>query len=171
MTVGPGQREISGDEAGPHPMIVRNGEGESRLWGKGSLVTTKLTAEDTRGALGITHFQAVEGERGPRHVHTREDEIFLVGDGEIVMSVGDLTETVLGGGILFLPRGIPHSYRVVSAAASFYVITTPGGFERFFATAGYPPEMGEDAPVGENWSVKRTHEFAERLGLGLIWSE
>lgn len=73
--------------------------------------------------------------------------------------------------MLFLPRGIPHSYLVESEAARFYVITTPGGFERLFSEAGYPVQPGNSAPVGDAWSVDRTVEFAENLGLGMIWGD
>ncbi|MCX4526925.1 MULTISPECIES: cupin domain-containing protein [unclassified Streptomyces] len=145
-------------------------EDRSRLWGKGSVVTTELTAEQTGGVLGVTRFQALKGERGPRHTHSLEDEVFLVNSGELVMTLGDQTFEVSGSGALFLPRGIPHSYLVESATADFRVITTPGGFERFFSLAGYPVSLGENAPVGDKWSVDRTQDFAERLGLGLTWS-
>ncbi|GAA3748976.1 cupin domain-containing protein [Streptomyces tremellae] len=152
-------------------MVRRDGEGVARLWGKGSVVTTKLTADETGGALGVTHFDAVRGERAPRHTHTREDEIFIIEGGEVHLTVGDATETVRGAGVLFLPRGIPHSYLVESETARFYVITTPGGFERFFSETGYPVRPGRTAPVGEAWSVNRTTEFAERLGLGVVWGK
>ena len=157
--------------AGRSPIIRRDGEGTSRLWGKGSVVTTKLSAEETGGALGITHFSAVLGERAPRHMHILEDEIFIIEGGEVRLTVGDRTETVEGAGVLFLPRGVPHSYLVESETARFYVVTTPGGFERFFSQAGYPTGLGKSAPVGESWSVDRTVEFAESLGLGIIWGD
>lgn len=153
------------------PLVRQGSEGTARLWGQGSLVTTKLTAEETGGALGITHFTAKSGERAPRHIHTLEDEIFLVGGGVVRLDAGDTTVTIDGSGVLFLPRGIPHSYRVESETAHFYVITTPGGFERFFTTAGYPTALGADAPVGARWSAARSQEFAESLGLGLTWCE
>ncbi|MFJ3825049.1 cupin domain-containing protein [Streptomyces nodosus] len=135
------------------------------------MVTTKLSAEETGGALGITHFSAVQGERAPRHAHTLEDEIFIIEGGDVRLTVGDRTEIVNGAGVLFLPRGIPHSYLVESETARFYVVTTPGGFERFFSQAGYSADLGKSAPVGESWSVDRTVEFAENLGLGVIWGD
>ncbi|GGY05517.1 cupin domain-containing protein [Streptomyces minutiscleroticus] len=135
------------------------------------MVTTKLSAEETGGVLGITHFSAVAGERAPRHTHTLEDEIFIVEGGEVLLTVGDRTATVNGTGVLFLPRGIPHSYLVESETARFYVITTPGGFEKFFSETGYPVHLGSAAPVGESWSVDRTREFSANLGLGLIWND
>ncbi|WP_254552665.1 cupin domain-containing protein [Kitasatospora sp. MMS16-BH015] len=147
----------------------RDGEGVSRLWGRGSLVTTKLSAKETAGTLGISHFEAIEGERAPRHLHNLEDEIFIVEGGQVRLTVGEETETLSGSGLVFLPRGVPHSYVVESPKARFYVITTPGGFERFFSEAGYPTDLGNAAPVGDRWSVDRTQEFAHNLGLDLIW--
>ncbi|MER5479750.1 cupin domain-containing protein [Streptomyces sp. NPDC002734] len=156
---------------GRSPVIRRDGEGTSRLWGKGSVVTTKLSARETGGLLGVTHFSAVAGERAPRHTHTLEDEIFIVEGGQIRLTAGERTEVVEGAGVLFLPRGIPHSYLVESETARFYVITTPGGFERFFSEAGYPVRTGTSAPVGASWSVDRTVDFAEKLSLGVVWGE
>jgi quercetin dioxygenase-like cupin family protein len=156
---------------GRSPVVRRDGEGISRLWGKGSVVTTKLSAAETGGALGITHFSALRGERAPRHTHTLEDEIFIIEGGEVRLTVADRTEIVNGAGVLFLPRGISHSYLVESETARFYVVTTPGGFERFFSEAGHPARPDKSAPVGDSWSVDRTVEFAENLRLGIIWGD
>lgn len=153
----------------PVPAIVPTDPSRSRLWGVGSIVTTCLTAEESAGALGITHFAAKSGERAPKHIHTLEDEIFMVRGGQVVVTAGDETSTITGAGVVFLPRGIPHSYLVESDTADFYVITTPGGFEKFFAEAGYPLDLGAAAPVGDRWSPARTQDFAEQLGLGLLW--
>ncbi|MGW5263217.1 cupin domain-containing protein [Microbispora sp. NPDC004025] len=171
MTIRPhGQAPaLPGAEAGPLPAILREHDGHARLWGRGSLVTTKLTAEDTRGTVGVTHFRAVRGERAPRHIHTFEDELFVITGGTLTVSAGDRSEVVDGSGVLFLPRGIPHSYQVESDSAQFYVITLPGGFERFFMNAGYP--VDDTALVGDRWSVARTREMSESLGLGLVWCE
>ncbi|WEH36700.1 cupin domain-containing protein [Streptomyces sp. AM 4-1-1] len=143
----------------------------TRLWGQGSVLTTELTAAQTGGVLGVTRFEAVCGERGPRHVHSLEDELFIVGDGELVITVGERTQGISGAGALFLPRGVPHSYEVLSRTATFRVVTTPGGFERFFMVAGFPVGGDEQPPTGARWSVQRTKEVAERLGLGLTWCE
>ena len=43
---------------------------------------------------------------------------------------------------MFLPRDIPHGFRVVgTSSARFLVLTTPGGFE------GFVMEGGEPAPT------------------------
>ena len=45
----------------------------------------------------------------PPHVHSREDEAFLVVDGEIEVTVGDEAIVVPAGGFAFTPRGVPHT--------------------------------------------------------------
>jgi quercetin dioxygenase-like cupin family protein len=151
------------------PIILHPGEGHARLWGQGSTITTKLTAADTGGALGLTVLHAASRERAPWHIHTREDEIFLVICGEVFTAVGDESAVLTDGGVLFLPRGIPHRYEVRGDRAEIYILTVPGGFERFFLTAGYP--VGPAAKVGEQWSVSRTKGIAAQLDLGMQWLE
>lgn len=140
----------------------------SRLWGRGSVVTVELTARETGGVIGVVRFRAVRGERAQRHVHTREDEIFLINDGEMRMTLGERAQ-VHGAGALFLPRGIPHSYEVLSPTADFCVLTTPGGFERFFQAAGFPLELADEAPIGDRWDPARVRDMADMLALGLSW--
>jgi mannose-6-phosphate isomerase-like protein (cupin superfamily) len=69
----------------------------------------------------------------PLHVHRDEDELFYVVEGEHVYQVGDDEHTVGPGGVVFAPRGVPHSQRrVVPGAGRQLVLTTPGGFDGFF---------------------------------------
>jgi mannose-6-phosphate isomerase-like protein (cupin superfamily) len=85
----------------------------------------------------------------PRHVHTHEDELFYVLDGEHVIEVGDEELHVGPGGTVFAPRGIPHAQRrVVPGEGRLLVLTTPGGFDGFFrelAAADAAGTLGPDA--------------------------
>lgn len=158
------------DRPAVRPVVLGPGEGHARWWGRGSRATVKLTAAETSGALGMTLIEAVAGERAPRHIHTREDEIFILADGATFVTLGENSRLLEAGGVLFMPRGIPHSYEVRTPSANLYVITLPGGFEQFFLNAGY--RVGErSTPAPEDWDVSRTHRIAEEIGLGLQWCE
>jgi len=80
------------------------------------------------------------------HIHTREDEVFLVLEGEGVFWVGDQRQQVSAGGVAFLPRGLPHAYRMTSDHFDVITLCTPAGIEEFFRAAGWdlskskPPE-------------------------------
>jgi glyoxylate utilization-related uncharacterized protein len=70
----------------------------------------------------------------PPHVHSREDELFLVVDGRVSFFVQGTWTEVRPGTAVYLPRGTVHCYRNVGDAPSRqWILTTPSGFEDFFA--------------------------------------
>ena len=108
------------------------------LWMLNSLMVERATAEQTNGAYSILEQWITADGNPPPHMHTNEDEAFMVVDGEIDVTVGDTTTRVGPGGFAFAPRGVPHTYAVVSDMAHMYVIATPGGIEHFFRDLGEP---------------------------------
>ena len=73
----------------------------------------------------------------PPHIHSREDEMFYILEGEFeVLAAGQVTR--VGPGSLFHgPRHIPHFYRNVGAQLGrALVMARPAGFERFMEELG-----------------------------------
>lgn len=115
------------------PKIVNANDGG--LWTVfGEQVRAALLSEHTGGRVAVCEVTTPPGGGPPPHVHEREDELFYVLDGELeAFSHGTWTH-VPTGGTVFLPRGIPHTFRNASARpCRFLAVITPGGFERFFA--------------------------------------
>jgi mannose-6-phosphate isomerase-like protein (cupin superfamily) len=111
-------------------------------------ILVRASGDRTGGALSL--FEEVPPlVDTPRHVHTHEDELFYVLDGEHVIEVGDEELHVGPGGTVFAPRGIPHAQRrVVPGEGRLLVLTTPGGFDGFFrelAAADSAGTLGPDA--------------------------
>jgi len=109
-----------------------------------------LPAEATGGAFSLFEITSPPGDRVPLHTHTREDETFIVLEGEMDLTIDGVTHRLTPGMTAFGPRGIPHGFANNSGApARLYVITSPGGFERFFAevherlprTAAFDPAL------------------------------
>ena len=94
----------------------------------------KLEAADTGGALSIVEHPFAVGALVWPHVHTREDEISIVLEGEIGFRSED-QEVVLGaGGYIVKPHGEVHAmWNAGRVPARMIEIITPPGFERFFA--------------------------------------
>lgn len=120
-------------------------EGERLVFGDVT-VLIKASCETTGGAFTIFE----EGPPlldTPRHVHANEDEVFHVLEGEHVVECGD-AEFVLGpGGLVFLPRGVPHAHRrVVPRQGRLLVLTSPGGFEGFFRALADADRAGTLGP-------------------------
>ena len=63
---------------------------------------------------------------------------------------------------MFLPKNIPHAYRITSAKADLLMINTPAGIEGMFRYAGR--DRATPRPDGFAISPERMAEAAERFG-------
>ena len=128
-----------------------------RLWWYGGQVTVNLTGDATDGRVGMWVWDAHRGAASPVHVHSREDEYFLVVDGRARLFVGDGRIDAGPGEFAVLPRGVPHAYLITSETARLVGMASPGGFESFFAELGTPVVEGQPpAPAPEPALMTRT---------------
>ena len=51
----------------------------------------------------------------PLHRHTNEDEAFYLLDGTMTYRAGDETYSLAEGDFIWLPRGMPHAFRVTGS--------------------------------------------------------
>ncbi len=110
------------------------------IWFLNTLTLVKATAKQTANAFGLIEQLAPVGAGSPYHVHRAEEETFYVLEGQLEFISGERRLTAGPGSYVFLPRDIPHGFRVVGTSpARFLILTTPGGFE------GFVMEMGEPA--------------------------
>jgi quercetin dioxygenase-like cupin family protein len=142
-----------------------------QLWFVNTLVTVRVSHEDGQDGISVLESVAPYGDSPPLHVHTTEDEVFQVLEGELrLVAAGG--EVRLGPGEWMLaPKGVPHTYRVESQeGARWIVITTRGDFERFVRATSRPadlPELPEPQgpPTPEQAAAFATtaHEFGIEL--------
>jgi len=122
---------------------VRNeGEGDQRWFCGGGLHTWKATADETGGAFLIFEDLLDQGKVTPLHLHADADETFYLLDGEILLDLDGVKQTLAAGGIAVIPRGIPHAFMVTSASARMLCLQTPGGGEAFYRQASEPAGPG-----------------------------
>lgn len=114
-------------------------------WFDGFLMDVKLPATATEGRISICEQFHPVGYGTPVHVHEREDQTLYVLAGGITAWLdpngdqGSTTEcTLTTGDTVFLPRGVPHAFRVDAEGTRLLEINTPGGFEHFHIDAGEP---------------------------------
>ena len=114
----------------PKPVAVPPGSGRVlRLVG----VTHKLTGQQTEGAYYLfeSEFDPESGNR--LHVHTYEDEVVYVLQGAIQIRLGDGKLEAGQGGVVHLPKTIPHAlYNPLKTPLRILALAIPGGMERFF---------------------------------------
>ena len=114
----------------PKPFVVPPSSGKVlKLVG----VTHKLISQQTGG--GYYLFEAeFEPESGNRlHVHTYEDEVVYVLHGAIQIRLGAGKLEASEGGVVHLPKGIPHAlYNPLKTPLKILALAIPGGMEQFF---------------------------------------
>jgi quercetin dioxygenase-like cupin family protein len=124
--------------------ILRNAEdGERRWFFGGGVLTWKVLAEETDGAISVFEDNLVRGKTTPLHSHPEHDEIMVVLEGELLAYANGDPQTVRAGGVVVNPRGVPHAIVVISERARVIAISTPGTkAEAFYRGASI------DAPDG-----------------------
>jgi quercetin dioxygenase-like cupin family protein len=124
----------------------------SALWYLGTLLKVKATGRETNGKYSLVEELCPRDFGTPWHVHRREDESFLIIDGEATFFVGDGVIEARAGSFVFLPQGIPHAFRIESDSAHLFNLITPAGFEDFYLDLSEParelvmPPPLEDPP-------------------------
>lgn len=130
-------------------IVVGPGEGTA-LWHGDALWEFRVRSAETGGRFWLAELTAGKGWASPVHLHTREDETFVVLDGTLWVQVDGVAREVPTGATAFLPLGVPHAYRVESDSARFLALGTPGGFDSWFFETGRPaPERTVPPPATE----------------------
>jgi quercetin dioxygenase-like cupin family protein len=119
----------------------------------GASTTIKLTAADTGGAYILSEQTLLPGVGVPPHVHTREDEVFFVLEGEIEFTVGDVKIVAKAGDIVHAPRDVAHGYMGAGGAPSrAWFMAMPADIEAMFSVmaswpADAPPDLSKLAAL------------------------
>jgi quercetin dioxygenase-like cupin family protein len=131
-------------------------------WIGGGVFAVLLDSAATDGQLTVGRFSVSKGEAPPYHMHTREDEVFLLISGSALVWSDDEEMELSEGGIVYLPKNVPHGYRITSETADLLMICTPGGIEGMFRHAG----RDKSAPRPEGYEISREAmaEAADRYG-------
>jgi quercetin dioxygenase-like cupin family protein len=116
------------------------------LWFLETLVTFPVSHGDGDDGISVMESLARRGDSPPYHVHHTEDEAFHVLEGELALLVDGEPKRALAGETHLAPKGVPHTYRVVSERARWLVVTTRGDFERFVRAASRPARAAELPP-------------------------
>ncbi|MGW9685269.1 cupin domain-containing protein [Flagellimonas sp. 2504JD1-5] len=127
------------------PKIVRKDEGKIQSV-MGDYQNMKLVGNDTNGQFTLIEQNNEPGFGIPPHIHENEDEVFHVLSGQLEMTIGDKITTLSAGDIMFCPRGIPHSFKVIGEEKARVMLSVfPSGIENMFeelaALPSGPPDF------------------------------
>jgi quercetin dioxygenase-like cupin family protein len=149
--------------------VISSPDTQEAIWFLGVLSQVRLSGEQTGGAFSLTDNLARRGDASPVHVHDRDDETFVVLDGDLRVLVGEDDYTAGPGTVAVLPRRLRHAYVVTSATARFLSLHSPAGFERFAAEIGEPAQALTLPPEPERPAdLAAVAQAAARHGITIL---
>jgi quercetin dioxygenase-like cupin family protein len=134
------RRAVGSPEGIAPGYVLDPGTGPTR-WFMEALFTMKARGPDTDHQFSLVEQYVPRGFAAPAHRHVGTTEGFYVLDGQMDFAVGDTVFTdITAGGFVYVSRDTRHEFRVTSATAKFLLITTPGGFEKYFEELSSPAQ-------------------------------
>ena len=133
----------------PHAQPIRVLPNQGRTYrARGFLCTFKLLANDTNGTFTLSEASNAPNTGVPPHIQHLEDEAFIVLEGSYSFQVGDQSMQCGPGEVIYVPRGIPHTFENTGTGlARMLILQAPGGIhEQYFAEAWEPIEDPSNLP-------------------------
>lgn len=153
-------------------MALAPGTGRG-TWAMGSLFEHLAGPEHTDGALGVALVTQPPGIATPVHRHHREAEALYLLEGQMAYLAGEETYELVSGWFIYLPKGVPHAFRIRGERpARFLALTVPGGLLHLYDEVGVPaaelriPQEGEGRSMAEE--IERWNQTGPRYGLEVL---
>jgi len=150
-----------------HSATIRQpGEGR-RIGIVGDVYRFLATGEETDGRYAMFEAVVPPGGGPPPHIHSREEEAFLVLEGEMTFQLGNDRTVASAGTFLNMPVGSEHCFKNESDRTARLLITlAPAGLEEMFFEVGTPltPDQ-QSAPAPDPAEIGRLLEAAPRYGV------
>lgn len=105
-----------------------------------------LTGQDTNGKFALIEVNVRKGLEPPRHTHSHEDEMYYVLEGEILFVAGDEERLLKAGDFTYLPKEIPHHWKLQSDTAKLLIQLAPAGLEEMFLEMSKPADQLDYPP-------------------------
>lgn len=114
------------------PVLIHPDDGET-FSAFGDAIQVKLGRQQTGGNLALGLCTTDPGNGPPPHIHRNEDELFIIVEGTMSFWANGEWSDLGPGGVAFLPRNVPHTFKNNSQTpVKMWVLTAPSGFEVFF---------------------------------------
>jgi len=129
----------------------------------GSAIFHRAKSTDTNGVSSVVEFVSEPGQGVPLHLHTYEDELVYVVDGQLEVTLGDQNMTATAGVLALLPRGIPHGFTNTGGTPSrLLIVILPGTFDNYFVALH---KLFDGAGVADE---AKQNELAETYGIRIL---
>ena len=141
-------------------------------WAMGSLFEHLVEGDATDGSLGVAMVTQPPGIATPLHRHTNEAEAFYLVEGRMSYRAGEETFELYDGCFIFLPKGLPHAFRIRGETpARILALTVPAGLLGLYDEVGIPADEhrlpGADGLTPEV-EIPRWVDVGPRYGLEVV---
>ncbi len=91
-----------------------------------------ISPDKVGGSFGLLQMEEKRGMEPPPHIHTLEDEIYIIQSGSIAYIVSEEKYECSAGDVMFLPRNCVHSFEVLTPTSNVLNFVMPGNFINYF---------------------------------------
>jgi mannose-6-phosphate isomerase-like protein (cupin superfamily) len=147
---------------------------ENSRWYMGNVMTFLVNSEQTDGAFSLTEYLSKPGNEPPAHVHDREDEFIYVLEGRIDAYIGQEVFSAGQNEGVYLPKFIPHTFRILTAQLRMLIWMSPGGLEGYFRDMSEPAHsLGLPEHQANYGEVEMDHALhaGKKRGISFLSSE
>jgi quercetin dioxygenase-like cupin family protein len=103
--------------------------------------------DETEGRHALMRIIVNRGAEPPAHTHSREDESYYILKGSIRYTIGEDVITVHEGEYVYLPKGIPHQFELLTGQAEVLMWISPAGLDQWFWDNSTPAPDGNQLPM------------------------
>lgn len=127
----------------------------------------EVTADMVGGAYCMVRQELAPQQLFWPHIHTTEDQVIIVLKGRLGVRVGDREWAAAAGEVIYRPHGVPHTvWNAGDDVVEILEVTSPGGFDSYFATLGEITAAGDDnarAQLLERYGVNSVDGWSDEL--------
>ena len=140
------------------PYVLAAGQGRSIDVGDGFCVIVKASADETAGRLSVLETEEPPGFGPPLHIHRDAAEAFYILEGEYVMVLGEREVTCGPGWFIYIPQGMPHTFRAGDVRSRKVNLYFPAAMTGYFADLAEAVKRGDasERTLGE---IARRHSM------------
>jgi quercetin dioxygenase-like cupin family protein len=127
----------------------------------GNEVAVHVSGDQSGGSVEVIVHTTPPGLGVPPHVHTREDEIFHVLEGEMEFTLNGRIVVRQVGTTLFAPRNVPHAFTARGTSPlRILLVVTPAHLQPMFVELSQLPPGPPD--------MRRVGEICGRYGIAFV---
>lgn len=149
-----------------HLPILRKPDEGRTITVVGDLYRFLATGDETDGKYAMFEAIVPPGGGPPPHIHSREEESFLILEGEITFTVGDERIVATAGTFANMPVGSLHSFKnATDKTARMIISVVPAGLEKMFLEVGVPVKLGDTPPLPSKAEIEKLLAVAPKYGV------